>query len=257
MEHADIKFTETETMKDILCHHPFVTDFRRDILGRFADEVKTVNIPKGKTLFLQEDQAEWFYYIKNGWVKLFRETQDGNDVVLNVVSEGYIFGETALFEQNTYPFSAEIVEDATLLAFPLLSLEKEIGQDKMLVLEMLDYIGRQNVLKDLEIEHRTIQNASQRIGCFLLRLIKENADGPVTLRLPYDKTLIAARLGMQPETFSRALTTLQKKVKMRVKGSAVTIENVEQLAGFSCGACSGLFPCSDLRPECVRRQKTL
>lgn len=229
-------------MKDILCHHPFVTDFRRDILGRFADEVKTVNIPKGKTLFLQEDQAEWFYYIKNGWVKLFRETQDGNDVVLNVVSEGYIFGETALFEQNTYPFSAEIVEDATLLAFPLLSLEKEIGQDKMLVLEMLDYIGRQNVLKDLEIEHRTIQNASQRIGCFLLRLIKENADGPVTLRLPYDKTLIAARLGMQPETFSRALTTLQKKVKMRVKGSAVTIENVEQLAGFSCGACSGLFP---------------
>lgn len=255
MGYANVKSTNFYAPKDILRSAPFFADFKQDVLDRFADEAKTIAVPKGKTLFLQEDDAQWFYYVQSGWVKLFRETQNGNDIVLDVVSSGSLFGESALFEQNTYPFNAEIVEDTQLIAFPLLLLEKEISQDNALALEMLKYIGQQNVLKDREIEHRTIQNAPQRIGCFLLRLIKENPGGPVMLRLPYDKTLIAARLGMQPETFSRALTNLQKKVGLQVKGSAVTVENIDQLVSFSCSACSGLFPCSDLNPDCVKLQK--
>ncbi|HEY9163336.1 MAG TPA: helix-turn-helix domain-containing protein, partial [Magnetovibrio sp.] len=46
--------------------------------------------------------------------------------------------------------------------------------------------------------------------------------------LPMDKSLIAARLGMQPETFSRALAKL-KSAGVENSGSDIVIQDVDQL----------------------------
>lgn len=100
--------------------------------------------------------------------------------------------------------------------------------------------------QDRELEHRTIQNAPQRIGCFLLRLTNQEEEGSVKIHLPYDKTLVASRLGMQPETFSRALNKLKDKTGIRVKGATVELDNLEQLTSYSCSACSSEFPCKDI-----------
>jgi CRP-like cAMP-binding protein len=92
-----------------------------------------------------------------------------------------------------------------------------------------------------------VQNAPQRIGCFLLRLANQTAlDNTITIHLPYDKTLVASRLGMQPETFSRALAKLKEKTGIRIKGATIEMESLNQLSDFSCAACSSSFPCKDL-----------
>jgi CRP-like cAMP-binding protein len=91
-----------------------------------------------------------------------------------------------------------------------------------------------------------VQSAPQRIGCFLLRLCKAQEEGEVTLHLPYDKTLIAARLGMKPETFSRALTRLRQESDIEVKGATVSIPDIQRLVGYTCNACSNAYPCKDL-----------
>ena len=223
----------------------FFADFRDDVIQRFVGEAHDTTYIKGHVLFLQDDPAEFFYFVKSGWVKLFRETLDGNEVVIDVLPAGQVFGDSALFKNGCYPFAAEIIESATLAAIPLNSLQEELTRDPSLAMALLKHQADQNSEKDMEIEHRMLQNAPRRIGCFLLRLIKDTSREPVTLNLPYDKTLIAARLGMQPETFSRALTKIQEDTSIRVKGPTVEIPSIEELTQYTCSACTGTYPCQN------------
>lgn len=216
---------------------------------KLAEESLCQKYKKGKLLFIHGDEADRFYFIKSGWVKLFRETLDGAQAVVDILPHGHIFGETALFEDEVYPFSAEIVEPGEIISLPLDSLKKEIETNNKLALNMLSAMARYRHQQDREIEHLAVQNAPQRIGCFLLRLADQNEDGPLTIHLPYDKTLLASRLGMQPETFSRALSKLKAKTGIRVNGATIELDNLEQLSNYSCAACSSEFPCKDLKSK--------
>ena len=57
---------------------------------------------KGRLLFVHEDVAERFFVVKSGWVKLFRETLDGAQSIVDVLAMGHMFGETAIFEDGRY-----------------------------------------------------------------------------------------------------------------------------------------------------------
>ncbi len=216
-------------------------------IERLGQGVVESKQPKGKVFFIHGDEATRFYYIKSGWVKLFRETLDGDQAVVDILPQGHIFGETSIFEQDVYPYSAEAVEPCVILSFPLTNLKAEIENNNKLALAMLNAMAKYRRQQDQEIEHRVIQNAPQRIGCFLLRLVQQDSNGVVKIHLPYDKTLLASRLGMQPETFSRALSKLKKQTGIRVTGSTIEMDSINSLVQFSCSACSSEFPCKDLK----------
>lgn len=209
-------------------------------------QAHSMTVNKGQVLFSRGEEAESLYFIKSGWIKLFRETLDGTQSVIDILTSGHTFGEAAIFENHTYPYSAEVVESAEIISIPLGALKKEMEENHTLALNMLKSMARYRRHQDQEIEHLSIQNAPQRIGCFLLRLVKQDSQGPITIHLPYDKVLVASRLGMQPETFSRALGKLKDKTGIKVKGATIEIDSIDQLVGYSCAACSSEFPCRDL-----------
>lgn len=205
------------------------------------------NFKRGKVIFIQGDEAERFYLIRKGWVKLFRETRDGAQAIIDVVPAGRLFGEKAVLENDHHSCTAEVVEDAEIVSYSLADLKKELETDSDLTKSMLQEMARQCHRQEKELEHRSIQNAAQRIGCLLLRLSDQTAEGPVSIKLPYDKTLIAAQLGMQPETFSRALGKLREQLGLEIQGANIQIDDLQKLVSFSCSACSFDFPCKDLQ----------
>ncbi len=231
-----------ESLNQISFFKPCSDSFKQIISGHAL----TQEHPKGKILFLSGDTAERFYLVKSGWVKLFRETLDGTQAIVDILPANHIFGDTAIFDDNTYPYSAEIVEPAKIVSFPIHDLKTEIENNNKMAISLLSSMARYRRQQDREIEHMSIQNAPQRIGCFLLRLAPQDAKKDIQIRLPYDKTLVASRLGMQPETFSRALAKLRERTGIRVNGSVIELDSLNQLVEFSCAACSSEFPCKDL-----------
>ncbi len=220
-------------------------DFDPGFITKLEAQRRIIEAPKGKVLFMHDDLADSFYVIQSGWVKIFRETLDGDEVVLDILTHGHMFGETAIFDTGRYSVSAQTVENAVQYAYPCAPLKEEAERRQDSALSMLRHIARGQVHKDKEIEHRTIQNAAQRIGCFLLRICRIEKQGPIVLHLPYDKALIAGRLGMKAETFSRGLSRLQSDVGLKIQGASVEIRNQKELADYTCSACSNMFPCED------------
>lgn len=220
-------------------------------LDHLAQQSQVQKLQKAQVLFINEQEAERFYVVKKGWIKIFRETLDGTQAVVDILNEDSIFGETAIFQDDIYPYSAEATELSEVISMPIALLKQEIDDNPKFAFDMLASMARFRRLQDQELEHRTIQNASQRIGCFILRLADQGSDGKTVVNLPYDKTLVASLLGMQPETFSRALGKLKSETGITIKGATITMDDLSNLSNYSCAACSSEFPCKDIQKKSV------
>lgn len=232
-----------ETIKRIL----FFSGASEQFLETVTAKANHVKIKKNTIIFLREDEGKNFYILKKGWVKLFKETLEGTEAVIDVVNDWHVFGEQAIFNDSKYTLSAEAVDDVEMFSIPLSVLAQEIDTNLKFAHSFIANMAKTQRIKEQEIEHKSIQNVPQRIGCFILRLCKESDATNISLNLPYDKNLLAARLGIQPETFSRGLNKLREESGIEIKGSSVFIKNINQLTGYCCSACSNNFPCEDLK----------
>jgi CRP-like cAMP-binding protein len=230
-----------------LNNHPILEHCSDETKSKLSEKSSVLPPEKGEIIFLNGDPAQNFYIITRGWVKLYRETLDGAQAVTDILTIGHMLGDAGLFDQGVYPYNAEAAEPAQLVAYPLDILQQEVERNPKVAIAMLKSMTAYRKQVDQELEHRTLQNAPQRIGCFLLRLANQHQGGSVKLHLPYDKTLLASRLGMQPETFSRALSRLRKETGIAIDGATIEMESIEQLSSYSCSACSSEFPCKDLK----------
>lgn len=217
--------------------HPFFADIETESLQALSGAVEMQSHAKGHMLFHAGDAAGRFYLITKGWVKVFRTTSQGDEAVLAVFTKNDVLGEAAVFEGATYPFSAEVVEDAELLVIPAAFLRRAVKDYPQITQRIMVSMSREMQKIQLENEHLSIMTAPQRVGCMLLQMSSEIVGEGGGFSLPYDKSLAASRLGMKPETFSRALSQL-KPFGVGVKGAEINIDSFKCLMQYVCGHCS-------------------
>ncbi len=208
-------------------------------IALFTDVAKVKTYKKGHTLYSEGDEAKFFYIIRDGWVKLFHVTEDGEEVNLGVITKGSMLGKSAIFENNIFNNNAQIVEAAEIVSIPLSLLKEQIQNNQKIAYNMLNSMVQHQREHEMQFEQYFLYSAPQRIGCFLLGLCPtlEQVDG-VMLNLPYDKTLIASTLGMKGATFSRALNLLRTETGIQIEGTAVVIASMSRLLKFVDGCYS-------------------
>ena len=132
-----------------------------------------------------------------------------------------------MFDTSRFPVTAEVIEDAKLMMIPAKPFLARVHQNPTLALNMLASLSRRMRGFLGRIEQLQSQSAPQRLADFLVRLAAPN-EGAARVRLPIEKALIASRLGMKPETFSRALVQL-RRAGVRVDDRDVVIGDVSAL----------------------------
>ncbi len=90
---------------------------------------KKVSLAKGDPLYWQEDSANYFYLVLSGWVKVFRETLDGDEAVIELAGSGSFVGEMAPLEGDVHSCNAAIAEDAVLLKLPTTLLADAVAKN--------------------------------------------------------------------------------------------------------------------------------
>ena len=185
---------------------------------------------KGTTLFLQGEPASAFFIILDGWVKIYRTTPDGFEVVVHVFKSGETFAEAAMFLGGRYPASAETVAPARLLKVDGEAFRARIRECPELAFSMLASTSYQLKFLVEQIEQIKVRSAPQRIAEFMIKMT-QTREGPAVIELPFEKGLLANRLGMKPESFSRALAQLRSR-GVTVEREIVRIADVGRLLSF-------------------------
>jgi CRP-like cAMP-binding protein len=189
------------------------------------------------------DAAASLWLVLSGWVKLTRQTPDGKESIIGLCTEGDVFGEAALFPHANYPYTAEVVgSNSELAAIPAPTIRSLVAKETSLSARVMSLLNERTAQAQLKLEQMTTMSAAQRLGCFLLRLCHSQANGTKTLAIPIEKHILAAYLGMKPETLSRSQQQL-KPLGLSVTGHDITISNIEKLREFVCNSCSESGSC--------------
>ena len=226
----------------VLARIPLFSGLPPDALRSLLADAWVQSFPRNFVLFLKDEPASRCYVVFDGWVKLFRTTESGNETVISVFTRGDSFAEAAIFDRARYPVSAAVVEESRLLVIRADSFMRRLSENGEYAMKVLASMSRH--LRSLvnQVERLTMKSSTERVAEFLLRLSPVFA-GPATIQLPLDKALIAGRLGMQPETFSRSLAKL-RRVGVVSRGSQVTIPDVMALRRLSEGAQGSRSGCA-------------
>jgi len=182
-------------------------------------------------LFEQGEPAAAFYLVLEGWVKLYRMTAAGDEAVVGTFTRGDSIAEVPCFTDGVYPVSAKTVTEARLLAVPASGFAAMTRANPEICLPMIASVSLH--LKGLidQIEELKARTGPQRLANFLVGLAPV-PQGPCTIALPYEKLLIAGRLGMKPESLSRAFQRLQG-LGVRIRNDTVAVSDVARLAEFA------------------------
>jgi CRP-like cAMP-binding protein len=215
----------------ILMATPLFKAMGPDIVRSVVQSRTAQFLERGAQIFQQGDAADAFFFIFEGWVKLYRQREDGEEVVVTICTAGETFAEGAMFMGGRYPVSAETVSFARIIRVDGAALRRAIEQRPQLAFDMLAAASGHLRLLVAQIEQLKVQSVPQRIADFLLRQGHAD-DGPLTIALPYEKALIANRLGMTPESFSRGLAKL-RALGVEVERDKVRIADVAKLTRYA------------------------
>lgn len=185
---------------------------------------------RGETIFCQGDEAQNIFVVLDGWVKLFRITPTGAEAVVGVFTKGRSFGEAVAFENSSYPVTAEAVTDTRLLLVRTSLLTTMMRDKPEIAMAIVSSTFRHLHSLVGQVEQLKAHTGAQRVAEFLLELCDADR-GSCTITLPYDKTLIAGRLGMQPQSLSRAFSRLEAQ-GVKITHNQATILDIDQLREY-------------------------
>jgi CRP/FNR family transcriptional regulator, dissimilatory nitrate respiration regulator len=220
--------TETATsLRVFLRCTPLFGGLSDEEFAQVSSAVREVEIERGKVLFSRGDPAQLFYIVVEGWVKVFRTTVAGEEAVIGIFTRGQSFAEIAALARDVYPASAEAVTDVRLVAVPVERIVSAISRDPNVALTMIGSICRHMHLLVDEIEQAKGLSGIQRVAGFLVKQSPVEK-GACAIRLPYEKTLIASKLGMKAESLSRVFQRL-RGYGVTIHGDMAAIDDVEKL----------------------------
>lgn len=212
---------------------PLFSGLPEEMIQRLLGNAIVRTHPRGTVLFVQGDPAAYFYVIFSGWVKLYRLNEKGDEAIVEIFGLGESFAEGAMHGAGKYPVCGETVSECRLLEIPTDAFRRMIQSAPDLAINMLGSmaIRLKGFVRRTEQSHS--MSAAQRVASFLLKFCP-STESSTTIHLPYDKLLIAGRLGMKPETFSRAMAKL-REVGARTEGHDVHISDIGALREFEQG----------------------
>ncbi len=150
--------------------------------------------------------------------------------MVGVFTRGASFGEAVAFRHDTYPVAAQAVTDCTLIRIEADAFLRQIRENPEVAIAILSatFVHLHGLVA--QVEALKARTGAQRLAEFLLGLTP-CPEGACEVTLPYDKVLIAGRLGMKPESLSRAFSRL-KAQGVTVRQNTARIKDVGALQSY-------------------------
>ncbi len=196
-------------------------------LARVARHATRVRLHDGQLLFSQGDVADRFYLVTTGRLRLFSLSLVGDEKVIEIVESGETFAEALMFiEAGCYPVGAAAIDQTELISMDLNDFKLMLRESVETCFLLLGVLSQRLNAWVHEISNLTLHSASSRFACYLLAKLPPQSQ---TLALEVPKGIIASRLSIKPETFSRIEKDLSDRGIIRIKGMCIFILDKQAL----------------------------
>ena len=212
----------------LLGNLPLFSMMSREELDRIAAHTVASYAGKGEAVFHAGDPCTGFHIVVYGQVKLGFHSPQGGEKVVEIIGPGQSFGEALMFLEKPYIVFAAALADTMLLHVAKHCVFSELARDPAFSRKMLSGLSRRlhGLVKD--VEAYSLRSSAERVIGYLLR----DGEAPTEIELSAGKSVVASRLNMTPEHFSRVLHELSAAGLIEVDGKTVRILDLGGLRGY-------------------------
>jgi CRP/FNR family transcriptional regulator, transcriptional activator FtrB len=217
----------------LLKQAPIFRELDLNILSQLAEIGELVSVPDGTLLCRQGEPADRLHVLLAGQVALSNTAPNGVSAVVEVVHPGGHFVLATVLAKLPYLLNAQTVAASRMIVFPATRLHELVQTTPALASALMRaeaQVFRALVRQVCDLKLRT---TAQRLGCYLLSLSLSQEEGnTANLRLPFDKRLLAARLGCRQENLSRAFAAL-RSFGVETHGARVVLHDIARLRDYA------------------------
>jgi len=214
-----------------LANLPLFRELSAEEIDRIALGTSEHHVPRGGVVVNKGDPVEGFHLVVYGQIKLALTTPQGDEKVVEIIGPGFSFGEALMFVGKPYIVTATALADSLLLHVKRETVFEELARDPLFARKMLAGLSRKLHGLVSDLESVTLKTGRERVIGYLMRQegAGDEADAPYSVSLPVSKAIVASRLNLTPEHFSRILHELAASGLIEVDGRDIRIADPRRL----------------------------
>jgi CRP/FNR family cyclic AMP-dependent transcriptional regulator len=186
-----------------------------------------LKLSKGEELFGQSDPGDGLYVLDQGRIEISVLSDDGRKISLNMLTDGAVLGEIALFDPGPRTATATAKEPCILRRVRRAALFAELRKTPDLAIEMIELAGQRLRWMSDQFESHMFLSAEARLAQKLLFLVGKLGDGAGGLKM--SQADLAEHVGVSREAVSKTLSEWRADGMVTLGRGKMTIVDADGL----------------------------
>ncbi|KJU86486.1 transcriptional regulator, Crp/Fnr family [Candidatus Magnetobacterium bavaricum] len=198
--------------------------------------LQQVSYKKREMVFSEGERSEWLYVVIDGKVKITKLSNEGKEIILELIQSKELFGAVAVFKDFPYPANAVAMEPTNALKVSRKDLLRLLDRYPTLMLSLASIIGDRMKDSYEMLKSIALECVESRIASLLLKLADKSAcNSPDNLTMTHDTNSvidlrltrqdIADMVGTTVETSIRTLSKFKKEGLIIERNGRIVIKN--------------------------------
>ncbi|ASY64003.1 transcriptional regulator, Crp/Fnr family [Sinorhizobium sojae CCBAU 05684] len=220
----------TSNDRAILLNSRFFSRLPRATGEAILEDTTVSTYEEHDVLFREQERIDEVYFVLSGLVRLYRLGKDGREADVAVFQRGDMFGVNAMFLNHRATANAQAAEPSIVARFESRRLRQLAAEETDVAQALLEIVCHHGKMTEDCLADDRLLTAPQRVANYILSHCP-NGSETFSFRLPFQKTVLAGKLGLAPEALSRAFSMLRQSGVI-VKGRVIEIRDRQALEEF-------------------------
>jgi CRP/FNR family cyclic AMP-dependent transcriptional regulator len=213
---------------EILRNHPILGELPSASIERLLACATTRKVRRGTTVFAKGDAGTQLIAVLSGRIKIAISSPEGREAVLNVVHEGEVFGEIALFDGRPRTAAAIAISDCELMSIDRRHFLPLVREQPDIALKLIEILCARLRRSSEQYEDIMFLNLRARVAKLLLRLAEE-AGGSTPRKVLVTQQEMSQLAGMSRESINKQLRAWAQAKWVRLERGGVVVLRPEAL----------------------------
>lgn len=193
-----------------------------------SNRIRKIPYKKGETIMSEFEMAKGVYFVHSGIVKLTKQDEQGNELIVCMKKKGDIFAEACLFNygETTYPATGTMIKEGEVYFLNTDDLEQEFLLSPEMAVQMIRYMSTSlreltTIMRDIALLDvytktiKTLERLAEKFGA--------NRCNKMHIELPITVQEFSTLVGTSRESVSRVFSRLRNEGLIDIKGKQIII----------------------------------
>lgn len=196
----------------------------KQLIPYFEKAGTTITYHAQDIIYMQQDDAKQLYIITKGRVRVFIVNTMGDEVTLEVINRGRIFGESSFVQNANRPTTAQAVTDVELISCQLDALYPYFKESQELPIMLLQLMSHTCDHLSSMLKKAYTYDRFEKVAAFL---VEQTTHQNV---ITYTHEDIATTIGLSRVTITKVLNEFAKKGYIENKYRRIIVKDRDELS---------------------------